>query len=156
MSQTMSIGVTGPSHWSFMAGVMADRLQKIATLGRVEAGVIPGGIYNDARQLLRLVLQAADDGIPDNPPASINAYVIALDAMKGVSQSLPKTRRELKERLDEYLAFVCSLREQRTLAGKEVDIAKSLAQFFQKLHEDGESEAYERRVYFGAPLLKLA
>jgi hypothetical protein len=139
-----------------MAAVMASRLQKIARLKRVEAGDIPGGIYNDTRELFRLVLQAANDGVPDNPPASINAYVIALDAMKGVSQSFPKTRRELKERFDEYHAFVSSLREQRTLADKEVETAKSLAQFFQKLHQDGESEAYERRVYFGAPLLKLA
>jgi hypothetical protein len=138
-----------------MASVMAQRLEKIANLKRVERDDVPKGIYSDVRELFRLVLQAADDVLPENPPASINAYVIALDAMMGAFQPLPKTRHELKDRLEEYSRLIERLGQSHTLDEQEVQTTKSLQKFFFKLHQDGESEAYEHRVYFVAPTIKL-
>jgi len=155
MSETMSIGVTGPSHWSFMASVMAERLEKIGSRKRVEREDVPKGIYSDVRELFRLVLQAADDSLPDNPPASMNAYVIALDAMTGAFQPFPKTRGELKDHLEEYSRFIEGLGQPHTLTPLEAQTAESLRKFFLKLHQDGESEAYERRVHLAAPITKL-
>jgi len=157
MSETMSIGVVGPSHWSYMACVMAERLKKIGTLRKVERENVPKGIYTDVREFFHLVLQAVDDVLPDNPPASINAYVIALDAMTGAFQPLPipRTRHELKNCFEEYSRFTEALEQPHTLNDQEVQTAKSLEKFFLKLHQDGESEAYAHRVQFVAPTIKV-
>src|SRR5580704_1412968 len=84
MSQTVSLGVVGPSHWAYMASVMAEKLQHVANAKQTVVGQIPVGVYRDAREFYRLVLEAAGDGTPVNPPASINAYALAADAVRAV------------------------------------------------------------------------
>ena len=102
MSQTMSVGVVGPSHWVYMATVMAECLENVARTNRIEPNEIPVGVYWDALEFSGLALQATGDAVPDNPPASINAYVIAADALRRSSRDLPRTREDIDHRLEEY------------------------------------------------------
>ena len=151
MSQTISVGVVGPSYWLYLATVMAERLEKVATKKRINAGDFPEGASNDALEFFRLALQAAGDNLPQNPPASVNACKIAADAVRGSVQPAPKTRRELKEHLCLFSSFVDDLQKPHKLNAGEVKTAKALSRFFLRLQQDGEAEAYEQVVYLEEP-----
>src|SRR5436309_2500997 len=100
MSDTISVDVVGPSHWAFVATVMADCLEEVARLRSTRSDLVPKRVYSDAKEFFRLVLQSVGSGVPDNPPASLNAYVIAADALRNSSNSFPQTRQELGTRLE--------------------------------------------------------
>jgi hypothetical protein len=130
-----------------MATVMAECLENVARTNRIEPNEIPVGVYWDALEFSGLALQATGDAVPDNPPASINAYVIAADALRRSSRDLPRTREDIDHRLEEYAGFLRTLETPRELNQKESETVKSLRTFFSRLKEEGESEAYEKAVY---------
>ena len=147
MSQTISVGVVGPSHWAYMAAVMAECLEKIAQTNRIEPNQAPLGVYYDAVEFSRLALQATGKLLPDNPPASINAYMIAADLMRKSSVDLSGSREDVDNRLEKYAAFVVSLNAPRELEPSDRELVDSLRIFFLRLKEEGESEAYEGAVH---------
>jgi hypothetical protein len=146
MSQTISIDVVGPSHWTYMATIMAQRLGKVVQAGCLRSSDIPLGVSYDARQFFDLALQAARDSLPRNPPASVNAYAIAADLVQASSSSLLNTRDDIGNRLEQYDAFLSALQQPRTLAEDELQTARELQRFFDRLREEGEAEAYEKAV----------
>ena len=133
MSQTISVGVVGPSYWTYMATVMWRRLRKIASARRIETGSIPQGVYTSAQEFFLLVLQGVSDTLAENPLASINAYIIASDVARESSPHVRQTRQDLTKCLEDYSSFINSLANPRELNAEEVETVKSLEKFFLKL-----------------------
>ena len=151
MSQTISIGVVGPSHWSYMATVMSERLARAVHTKKLSPSDIPVGVYRDAVEFANLALQAAKGGLPDNPPASMNAYVIAADLVRSTSNQLAKTRADIDQCLGTYAEFLAKIVEPFDLNDAEVRTAEALRRFFLRLKQEGESQSYESAVYFEQP-----
>jgi hypothetical protein len=147
MSQTISVGVVGPSHWAYMATVMAECLEEIAKTHRVPENAVPAGVYQDALEFAQLAVQATGTSVPDNPPASLNAYVIASDVLRGSSQESSQTSGDINEQLKRYEAFLRTLNSPRELNEDDIGIADPLRRFFVRLKEEGESEAYAKAMY---------
>jgi hypothetical protein len=156
MSDTISVDVVGPSYWAYVATVMAECLEEATRSKQVRVGLVPRGVYSDAKEFFRLVLQSVGNGVPDNPPASLNAYVIAADALRNSSDSFPRTREELGQRLAHYSELIDHLGQPRNLTTEEIEIATSLKEFFERLAQAGESEVYERTVDLEPPFLALS
>jgi hypothetical protein len=148
MSQTVSVGVVGPSHWAYMASVMAEKLQQMCNTRQTTR--IPVGVYRDAGEFYRLVLEAAGDGTPVNPPASINAYALAADAVRAVRADA--SRADVEQTLGKQKALLDSLQDSRELSEEELKTLSSLHEFFLWLKQEGESEAYERGVGYELPV----
>jgi hypothetical protein len=129
-----------------MATVMAECLEQIASDGLVRANSIPAGVYRDALRFSTLVFQATGESVPDNPPASLNAYVIA-DALLRLPQEEPKTREQIDEQVKQYKTFLEGLQTPRKLADEDKRLADSLRSFFVRLKEEGESEAYAKTMH---------
>jgi hypothetical protein len=148
MSETISVGVVGRSYWVYMANVMAEYLGQIIQAKRIQSRLaeIPQGVYKDAQEFFRLVLQAVEPGFSENPPASTNAYMIAADSLRGSSTPIPETDPELEMRLKQYQFFIERLQEPHRLNSDELNTAQALHDFFVRLAQDGESEVYERSV----------
>jgi hypothetical protein len=153
MSMTHSIGVVGPSHWSYMAGVLSERLEKAIDHGVIEPNTIPRGVHRDAQEFFRLILQAFGGVPPENPPASMNAFVIASDVMRGFSAGKRETLQELKQRFSRFADIVNGLSDAREIEENELPLLRDLQKFFCRLHEEGESEAYERRLQLEVPFV---
>lgn len=146
MSMTNSIGVVGPSHWSFMAATLAEYLGNMLE-GKPQRASIPRGIYADAKQFFKLVEQALRrNGAPENPPASIKAYVVASDAARNASGPHPPSPQDIEKSLNMYIDLVNRLQNLQQLEGEDAHVAESLKKFFDQLYRDGESEAYEAGV----------
>jgi hypothetical protein len=149
MSDTISVDVVGPSYWSYMATVMAECLDTFVEDEKIRPDEIPAAVYDGAKEFFALVLEAAGDVFPENPPASINAYVIASEALRGASKPFPATSQDLRSELERYSRFVDDLAEARRLTKVEdKETATALKRFFLHLAEDGEAEVYERSVRF--------
>jgi hypothetical protein len=151
MSQTISVGVVGPSHWAYMASVMAEKLQKISEARRTTAKQIPAGVYRDAQEFYRLVLEAAGDGTPVNPPASINAYALAADALRTVCAK-EISRDEIEQTLGRQKALLENLQNDIELSSDELKTLSSLRDCFLWLKHEGETDAYERGVGHELPV----
>lgn len=154
MSEIISVGVVGRSYWSYMAIVIAKCLERIIDVKRIEYRDIPQGVYKDARQFFGLVLQAAGDTVAENPPASLNAYVIAMDTATSVAQPILATRLKFREFLERLSSFLDQLEEPHQLTREELETADILRKFFLQLHHDGEKEAYETTVSFEVPIAR--
>ena len=101
-------------------------------------------------RFFHLVLQeVGKDVVRKNPPASINAYVIAADAARGPHSGPP--RQVLKQTLRDYANLLESFGEPRQLSDTEAATAEALRKFFLRLRRAGEVESYERRVRFEQP-----
>lgn len=149
MSDTISVDVVGPSYWAYMATVMAECLKKFVEDEEVRPDDIPPAVYDGAKEFFDLVLEAAGDVFPENPPASTNAYVIASEALRGASKPFPATTQDLRAELERYSQFVDDLAEPRDLTGvADKEMAEALKRFFLHLAEDGEAEVYEHSVRF--------
>lgn len=153
MSDTLSIDVVGPSYWTYMATVMADCLEQISSSKQVRANNIPSGVYRDAKSFFKLVMQSVGKDLPENPPASLNAYVIAAYAVKESSDQELKTLDSLEEVLDDYSKLLNRLDKPGKLKEHEIDTARDLQQFFRELAQAGEAEIYERTVDYFEPAL---
>jgi hypothetical protein len=147
MSQTISVDVVGPSHWAYMATVMAECLDEIAKTNRVSPNLVPAGVYQDALEFAQLAVQATRTSVPDNPPASLNAYVIASDVLRQSSQELSQTSEAINKQLKQYEEFLQSLKEPRELTDDDAKVVEPLKTFFVRLKEAGESEAYAKAMY---------
>ena len=149
MSRTMAVGVVGPSHWAYMAKVMAEALNKAVQKSLLVKTDIPAGVLFDAAHLSRLILEEArfrqGGEVPSNPPATINAYVIAQKAVERVVGYYPKkTETELllhgcRLITDFFADKFCSLGDETTLQG-----AAFMANFFSELCKMGEEEGGDR------------
>jgi len=131
-----------------MAAAMADCLGAVVNAKQIPQDAVPLGVYHDALEFSRLALQATGSSIPDNPPASLNAYVIAADVLRRSSQELPHTREEVNSRLQQYVDFLQALQTPRSLTDDDRELADSLRSFFARLKEEGESEAYAQTLHF--------
>jgi hypothetical protein len=147
LSVTTSIGVVGPSHWTYMAAVMAHRLTRILEAKRVRPNDVPVGVHRDVQKFFHLVRQAAGNSLPQNPPASINAYVIASDAVRVASPSLPTSRQKLGDCFERYEQFVKGLNRPRALTVRDTRTAKNLLKFFLYLKQEGEAESYAKAFH---------
>jgi hypothetical protein len=150
MSRTVSVGVVGPSHWAYMASVMAAKLQQMIDAKQSLAGQIPVGVYRDAGEFYRLVLEAAGDRTPVNPPASINAYALAADAVRALSADA--SRADVEQTLTKQKALLDDLKQPRALNDEELKTLSSLQAFFLWLKQEGESDAYERGLGYDLPV----
>jgi hypothetical protein len=148
MSQTVSVGVVGPSHWAYMASVMAEKLQEM--INSKQTSRIPPGVYRDARAFYGLVLEAAGDDTPVNPPASVNAYAIAADGVRAVSAEA--SRAEVEQTLGRQKKLLDELQQPHALSEDELSNLSSLKTFFLWLKREGESDAYERGVGYEVPV----
>jgi hypothetical protein len=135
-----------------MAGLMAKSLDLVVGARRVEPNQVPSGVYEDARKFFELVIEATGP-LPANPPASLNAYRIAADAVRGSVSPVPKDRKELREHLTAYGSFIERLTHEGPLSNLEVATAERLRKFFARLKREGQAEAYERRIMFEPPPL---
>jgi hypothetical protein len=108
-----------------MATVMAEKLQGISESRRVMASQIPAGVYHDALEFYRLVLEAAGDNTPVNPPASINAYALASDALRTVCADII-SRADVEQTLGRQKALLENLQNARDLSGDELKTLSSL------------------------------
>lgn len=146
MPEILSFDGVGPSYWSYMANVMAECLSKILETKRIEGelGGVPKGVYRAAQDFFRLVLEAAGDALPDDPPASINAYMIATESMRRSLRAVPQTSPELESYLKQYSSFIDErLQHKGNLTDEELLTATSLQKFFLRLAQDGDAETYE-------------
>lgn len=149
MSMTESVGVFETSHWSYMAAMMAKSLGIIIEKRKIEPGDIPAGIMVDAKEFFRLVAQTILVASPENPPASMRAYVIASLTVHAHSPlcHYTVTKAELEKLLLRFGDFVECLEKPADLKETEVETAKELQQFFLQLHQRGEAEdLYKRRM----------
>lgn len=141
MSRTPSIGVVGPSYWLYMAALTADCLEKVVRRKRIEFGVLQKGVHLDVLEFFRLVLPAAGELLPENPPASINAYIIAAKIVRKITPSATITHQEIEEIFKRYLQFCDRLQVPADLTDEEVETAENLRKFFIQLCREGENEA---------------
>ena len=155
MSTTASVGVYATSYWSFMAKVMSRRLEQSISFNRIDGDAFPKGVYEDSLKFFNLVLGAIEEGGSANPPASINAYAIASEAVRGTSTTFPFTLDKLKDVLKDYAVFNTSLRNSRPLEESERKTAMELSKFFCQLSRDGDNERYEDLVGLEAPAMTL-
>ena len=133
-----------------MASVMAAKLQQMVDAKRTLAGQIPVGVYRDALEFYALVLEAAGDVTPVNPPASINAYALAADAVRAVSADA--SRADVAQTLGRQKALLDNLKQPRALSEEELKTLSSLHAFFMWLKQEGECDAYERGVGYELPV----
>jgi hypothetical protein len=147
MSDTLSIDVVGPSYWSYMATVMAECLDEITRTREIRPEKIPQGVFRDAKRFFTLVMQSVSADVPENPPASLNAYVIAAYAVKDSSENQAlMTLGDVGNRLEEYSKMLERLDKPATLDEQGARTAKDLQLFFRELAQAGEAEIYERTV----------
>lgn len=147
MSLTTSIGLVGPSHWTYTASIMTDRLTHILSAKQVKYDDVPAGVQKSAQRFFRLVRQAARSTTPKSGPASISAYIIASDAMRIASPSFPKSKQLLGKRFEQYDDFLRSFKRPHRLTVEEMKTAKDLRKFFQYLKQEGEAEDYAKAFH---------
>jgi hypothetical protein len=132
-----------------MAAVMAQRLEVVIERRRLAARDIPEGVYLDAMKFFDLVLQEVGGKPQENPPASINAYVIAAHAVREAESMA--AAQDVKQSLKEYSGLLSGLQTPRDLTADELNTARALRKFFLQLRKAGQVEAYERRIRFEEP-----
>jgi hypothetical protein len=156
MSDTLSVDVVGPSYWTYVATVLAECLERVAKTGRVQPDLVPKPVYKDVKEFFRLVLQSVGDEVPDDPPASLNAYAIAAEAIRRSSMQSPATREALGARLSEYARLVNRLSKPGELKENELEAVKSLQGFFVRLAQEGEAEVYETTFDLEPPFVAFS
>lgn len=153
MSQTISLGIVGPSYWAYTAFVMTDSLASVTETGEIERQAIPRGVLRDAKRFFDLILQSLNGGPSERIPASNNAYLIARDVIKRTADPTPQTGDEIRKTILRYASFVNKLDEPRKLPASDVRTATELVHFFTGLHEQGSTERYIAGVHMEQPFL---
>lgn len=147
MSETISVGVVGPSHWVYMAKVMAEVLGKVVQNPRLVIVDIPVGVLHGAVQFSKLVLEGVEPFSSPNPPASLNAFVMAKKVMEKITGHYPD-QREVGQLLWGCRAIVGLTRFTCSISKfNHPEIFQALgfmAKFFYKLSEMGEEERFEK------------
>ncbi len=145
MSKTLAIGVVGPSHWAYMARVMAEVLNRAVQKSCLVKTDIPVGVLYDAAQLSGLILEEAmfqetASLVPSNPPATINAYVIAKRAVGRVIGHYPN-KKDTKLLISGCRLVVDFANQSGKWRNPEaLRIIDFMSKFFHELSKMGEEE----------------
>ncbi len=151
MSDTLTVGVVGPSFWSYTAAVMAEHLRLVA-LQRVTAPEqLLMGVYLNAKRFFRIVLEDTEEAMPANPCASIANYKIAVDTLLECIHPQLESRAQIDSHLRQYAHMLERLQVEGSLTSQELAVATELRDFFAQLAQDGEEETYLRAVRFDPP-----
>lgn len=153
MSQTVPIDVVSRSYWAYVASAMAEGLGHI--LQSHGPAAIPPRVYVDAREFFRLALEAAGDGLPTNPSASISNYILAADAARALPQR-PSDRTALRVCLEGYSSFLQKLESSGSVDPADEGTAGQLREFFVKVQQEAEAETYGKAVRLDLPLRVVA
>lgn len=148
MSLSPSIGVVGPSHWTYASAVMADRLNKVISEKQVTQGLIPEGVYRGIKRFFELVLNPDGKQIPSANIA--NCLIAANTVARSAAEMAPRNLQEFDAIMKSYSLFIDELMDERTLTPEELSKAEELRRFFKQLEQDGETEAYEKLVRWDA------
>lgn len=111
-----TFGTLAPSHWSYMAAVMANSLDEILSVERSSATSIPRGVYEDAKRFFTLALQSRGDNLADDPPLSMNVYATAVDVANSLAHG---SVTEVDDRLQRYATFLTGLEVPHPLSDEE-------------------------------------
>jgi hypothetical protein len=144
MSQTVPAEVVTRSYWAYVAAAMVNGLTRILDQN-ASPEAIPKRVYADVQEFFKLALEAAGDGLPQNPSASISNYIIAAGAARAVPQP-PEDRADLLARLEHYSSVVNKLEAGEPLTKTENEAAATLKEFFLQVQHEAEAEAYDRVV----------
>ena len=101
-----------------------------------------------------LILHSTGDEVADDPTASLNAYIIAADAMR--SSMVPPTREALGDKLEEYSILIGRLKTPGKLLPAELETVRSLQKFFTRLAQQGEAEIYEGTFDLEPPFIPMS
>lgn len=143
MSKTMAVDVVGPSHWAYMAKVMAEVFDAAAKNGFIRKENVPGGALADATEFCGLVLEGYE--ISSNPPASIQAFSVALKVVTAIAKDdFPNMERF-------YLGctIIIAMNAGSTCGFGVREIGttfKFMAGFFRELWKMGEEEGFEKAM----------
>jgi hypothetical protein len=143
MSQTTSADIVSRTYWEYVASAMVDGLERIIQGQAAPAAAISRRVYVDAQRFFDLALEAARDGIPQNPSASIANYIIAANAANVQVQS-PGDRLQLRSRLEQFVDLLNTLQTRTTVVTGELQDLTDLKCFFAEVQHDAAAEAYER------------
>ena len=142
VSKTASVGVVGPGYWLYVSSILARRLTSIIDKGNIVGDEIPVGILTGAKRFLDMALDAVAEGVPANPPASINAYQIAGNALHAATSN-GETPSDLPGALKSYVELLPRLRTPGSLSESERARVGQLRAFFEQLRDEGVTETYE-------------
>lgn len=144
MSKTISVGVVGPDHWTYMSNVMAGIFKKSAENRRLKKSDIPKGILADATDFSLLVLKG---NTTTNPLAGLNAQNLAVNVvqeMKGFCSLADQEKLFLGCSLIALLGSSDKINEINNPV--IVPTLQFMSHFFSKLHQMGEEEAFRQRT----------
>lgn len=151
MSDTVSIGVVGPSYWSYTAAMMASHLKRVLAQKATDPAHLLTGVYQSARIFFAEVLEASSDRVPVNPNASLSNYKIATDTLVECLRPPPESRAKINERLQEYSALLDKLERPGVLSDHDLALAQDVRDFFSQLARDGDDETYVAAVGLEEP-----
>jgi hypothetical protein len=126
---------------------MTEKLTRIVMTRQVNSEEVPLGVQKNAQRFFRLVQQAARNSTPKSGPASLNAYIIASDALRMASPSFPRSKQLVSKRFERYDDLVKSLNRPHRLTVEEMKTARDLLRFFQYLKQEGEAEDYAKAFH---------
>lgn len=155
MSETLTVGVVGPSYWSYTAAVMTNHLGQVINQRATDPPHLLNGVYLNAKEFFRIVLEAMEEAIPDNPCASLANYKIATDTLLKCVRPRPSSVGQIDALLRQYAQFLGRLEMQRSLTEEEAMVASKVRDFFAQLTRDGDEEEYVNAVRFEPPGLGL-
>ncbi len=136
-----TIGVVGPSYWSYVAAVMAEVLRVAVQKNSLKKTDIPTGVLADALRFSKLVLEKFELPASSNPPATLNAYIMAMKVTERV------TGRYRGAPLLAGCRLIVDLERVDGLSGSEIlPTIDFMARFFLELHKMGEEERYEKAM----------
>lgn len=124
-----------PSYWRYMALQMTRFLDEGIKQKCVRNNLIPKGILSDAQKLFELVRGAINysQQIPFNPSACINAYTLAVQALKISKGVSTITTDDIHSQLSQHADFVDSLDRTVILDSDSISQAVQLKYFFEGL-----------------------
>ncbi len=146
MSKSPAIGVVGPSHWAYMAKVMAEKLKEAVQKPCLARTDIPRGVLFDAVEFSKLVSKGVEPFASPDPPASLNTHTIALKVVERIIGRYPDQKDT------ELLYLGCGLIVYLAEVGRlcpKVLIVNFMAKFFSELAKMGEEERGDRGLTDG-------
>jgi len=137
MSRTISVGVVGVKYWEYMANAMVKCLDRIIIKAELK---IPLGVLHDAKKFFKIVLgQKTGDTMFDNPPARLNAHVIAWDVLKNRPDQISRTKKWADVHFRRFAKLLEKLGEPVALDEKDKKTVYDLRDFFAALVAAGKS-----------------
>lgn len=148
MSQSFAVGVYGPSHWTCMAQKMVEVFDLAAQKRFLRREDVPTGILKDAAEFCGLVLEGHE--VSSNPPASIQAFSVALKAVSARAASGFLDMEKFY--LGSAIIIALDAGSSRKFGVRELETTfKFMADFFQELWMMGEKEQTAQTMGFEQP-----